>query len=841
MLRNLSRSFGIATAVIVGASLVSAPTAGAEDAYNPYGTPGGKYGSTHPLFTTGPPNVFYHNVGLLELFVSNIGRVGNGQLNLDSVSAGWRGGEYLYIGAMWIGAIAPDNLAYVSTGGYDFELLPSLDPVDTIYPAYEGIANGNRPGFSPAPDDDNDGVMDEEFLNGKDDDGDGLIDEDYAAVSQQMFSCEYWDYSDLSSDLNAEHRPLNVRVQQKSYAWSTTGSNEFIGFDFDIINDGFEVLRQVYLGFFVDSDAGPKDADGYWTDDGVALFSTDTTFVDPSISYECNDRVSQELFNCAEQVLNLDIMYMYDVPDDGNTAEGGDVDGYFGGMFLGHTTDPFGERAPEQVEMHTARFFSGNNPYPAGDPRNDTERYDLLQSGERSTRPSTQPNDYRYTFAAGPFAELLPGEKIQLQVAFVAGQGRDGMITNAINAQRIYNGRWRDIDSNPLTGVDGRETCLRALSAAEPQFWRDECDSLNPSQRTIKVTQCLIENYVDNDCNCCTPLLPSATETGLETLVNWVGTVAPPPPNTNVDIETGIYTHPCDPDRPSVLDAIVGVQVYAPPGDRRVELQWDNVSELTADPIQARILFAGYRIWRVEGWDRPVGSVGPAPNDWQLVADLSYNPLDGDSSASPFYLPKYSDADFDSTLCQDLGDCCLVNTGSVREGEEVRQYRPPGYYSYTDTLGLKNGMVYFYDVTAYSAWTDTSGLYFELESLPSATEAQAVTPRWDAVKDGSLDEVFVVPNPYIANENPAGWDLTPSDSDPTGTKIMFAGLPDEPAKIKILTLAGDLVETLDHDGNSGSVEWKLISRNGQDVVSGVYIYSVETSNDNKLGRFVIVR
>ena len=264
---------------------VVSESASAADPYNPYGTKGGKYGEAHPLFTTSPPNIFYHDVGLLELFVSNIGRVGNGQLGLDSVSAGWRGGEYLYIGAMWIGAIASDNLPYVSTGGYDFELLPSLDPIDTIYRAYEGSPSGNRPGFSTEPDDDLDGVMDEEFLNGKDDDGDGEIDEDFAAISQQMYACEYWDYTDLSSELNPEHRPLNLRVRQTSYAWSTTGSNEFVGFDFNIINDGFESLREVYLGFFVDSDAGPKDADSYWTDDGVALYSVDTTFVDaPSTS-----------------------------------------------------------------------------------------------------------------------------------------------------------------------------------------------------------------------------------------------------------------------------------------------------------------------------------------------------------------------------------------------------------------------------------------------------------------------------------------------------------------------------------------------------------------------------
>lgn len=815
-----------------------------EAEYNPYGTSGGKQG-THSLFTTGPPNVFYHNVGLLEVFVSNIGRIGNGQLGLDSVSAGWRGGEYLYIGAMWIGAIASDNLAYVSTGGYDLELLPSLDPVDTIYPAFEGVTNGNRPGFSPQPDDDGDGQMDEEFLNGRDDDGDGRIDEDYAAVSQQMFTCEYWDYSDAAIQRNPEHRPLNLRVRQSSYSWSTAGSNEFIGFDFDIINDGFEVLRQVYLGFFVDSDAGPKAADGYWTDDAVALYSTDTTFVDQAITFTCSDDDGISLRDCGTQELGLDIMYMFDRPDDGEFATGGDVDGYFGGMFLGHTTDPFGERAPQQVEMHTARWFSGSNPYPEGDPVNDAERYDLLQSGERSRRGSGPPDDYRYTFAAGPFTEVLPGETLQLQVAFVIGQGKDGMIKNAVNAQRIYNGQWRDVDNSAETGQVGLETCLTALSTSEPQFWRDPCDSLAPQQLTIKDVDCLPRNYVDNDCDCCTPLFSNQVESetkGNETLVNWVGTVAPPPPGTNIDLrDVDGVTFTTGESEP-------GLTARAVEGDRAIVLEWDNLSELAADPIQARILFTGYRIWRVEGWARPVGAVGPAPTDWQLVADLSLAPSDSMGAESENYLPRYAKTNFDSTACLNEGRCAMLNTGAdpLQYPDEAQKlYIPVGIYSFRDTSGLKNGMLYFYDVTAYSAWKDDEGLEFELESLPSATEAEGVEPRWDAVdKQGSsLDRVFVYPDPYITGENPDGWDLTPSDSDPTGTKILFAQLPSELATIKIFSLSGDLVQTISHDGRGGDgdAEWNLVSRNGQDIVSGVYLYSVDCAGDTKVGRFTIIR
>lgn len=766
-----------------------------------------------------------HNIGLLDIMITNLGIIGNPGFIPQESAASWRGGEYLYAASMWIGAVASDNLAYVSTGAYDNELRPSLAVVDHIYSSYEGAVKGNRQGFSTQPDDDSDGITDEDPLNGKDDDGDGRIDEDYSAISQQMFSCEYWDYTEEARNRYPEHRPLNVRIHQESYAWSTEGANEFVGFDFKIFNDGFETLRKVYLGFFVDSDVGERGVDGYYTDDGGAFYSTDTTFADASNDFTCTDRASGDLRVCGNQRLKLNICYMYDILDNGETAKGGDVPGFVGGMFLGHTTDAFGIRAPSEVTVNTARFFNGSNPYPQGDPTNDTERYDLMQSGQKPARPTGVPDDYRYLFAAGPFSEMAPGDVLQLQVAFVVGMGKTGMLTNAVNAQVIYNGKWRDVDGDRLgrTGFDGRETCLRALEVGEPLTWKDPCDSLNPSSRTIKETFCLPENYVDNDCECCTPLFPNlaaannASEPGLETLIHWVGTVAPPAPATNID-------------RPD--------SHYVAAGDRSVLVAWDNLSELTADPIRRRILFTGYKVWRVEGWNRPVGSAGPEPTDWQLVANLSLDPEDRLGEDSPYYLPKYQNP---------VDSLYLVPTGSAVPGEEYKWYYPVGRYSFRDTTGLKNGMVYFYDITGYATWIDpNTGGVVGLEGRPSATERDAVYPRWSPTASGGVSGVYVVPNPYIKGRNPAGWDLTPSKVDPTGTKLAFVGLPGEPCTVKIFTLAGDLVRTLDNQGGGGgqldgAVFWDLISRNGQDIVAGVYIYFVECGGKSKVGRFVVVR
>ena len=287
------------------------------------------------------------------------------------------------------------------------------------------------------------------------------------------------------------------------------------------------------------------------------------------------------------------------------------------------------------------------------------------------------------------------------------------------------------------------------------------------------------------------------------------------------------------------------MSVTTPGGDRRVILQWDNLSELSASPIQRKILFTGYRVWRVEGWTRPVGSVGPSPDDWQLIADLSLRPPDSLHLESPYYLRKYRRR-------PPVGPDSLysVETGSQVEGEKIRWYYPVGHYQYVDTLGLKNGMTYFYDVTAYSAWDDATGRHFELAARPSASERDAVVPTWAATESGG--EIIVVPDPYVRGGQPGGWDLTPSDVDPTGTKIAFANLPRADCTVNIYTLAGDLVQTLSNDGRrgSGTVFWNMISRNGQDIVSGVYLYSVECKDcaegvkgcgGRKIGRFTVVR
>ena len=126
----------------------------------------------------------------------------------------------------------------------------------------------------------------------------------------------------------------------------------------------------------------------------------------------------------------------------------------------------------------------------------------------------------------------------------------------------------------------------------------------------------------------------------------------------------------------------------------------------------------------------------------------------------------------------------------------------------------------------------------ELESPLTASFDEHITPQSAATAQNA--RVWVVPNPYRAS---AAWERASIPGDVFTRHVdFFANLPPR-ASIRIYTLAGDLVQVIDHDGTSGSGEagWNLISRNGQDVESGIYLFTVESSVGHQVGKFVVIR
>lgn len=98
--------------------------------------------------------------------------------------------------------------------------------------------------------------------------------------------------------------------------------------------------------------------------------------------------------------------------------------------------------------------------------------------------------------------------------------------------------------------------------------------------------------------------------------------------------------------------------------------------------------------------------------------------------------------------------------------------------------------------------------------------------------DEILDQVTVVPNPYVVSHQ--------GQRSPNDAKIYFTNLPSK-CTIKILTINGDIIRTMEHDELTSpephkySIElWNLLSSNRQRVSSQTLIAQIETPNGAKV-------
>ena len=71
--------------------------------------------------------------------------------------------------------------------------------------------------------------------------------------------------------------------------------------------------------------------------------------------------------------------------------------------------------------------------------------------------------------------------------------------------------------------------------------------------------------------------------------------------------------------------------------------------------------------------------------------------------------------------------------------------------------------------------------------------------------------------------------------------IVFTNLP-ETCTVRIYTLSGDLVRTLEHNNpNSGEEIWDQLSDSRQKTAAGVYLYTVESEVGNAKGTIILIK
>jgi hypothetical protein len=239
------------------------------------------------------------------------------------------------------------------------------------------------------------------------------------------------------------------------------------------------------------------------------------------------------------------------------------------------------------------------------------------------------------------------------------------------------------------------------------------------------------------------------------------------------------------------------------PSDRQVTVRWDNSSENAFDSFSRIQDFEGYRVYR---------SRTGVLNEMELLGE--YDLVDG--------------------FGHDFGFAALNPETIITNGDTTV------WYTYVDR-GLVNGEFYYFAVTAFDSGYALTGLE-SLESSPVINLTRTAASVGPAAHE-PIQEVLVVPNPYRINQDyfEQGWESGQGDTE---RRIDFTNLP-EKCTIRVYTLAGDLVATLEHDYPSRSPvphseSWNMISRNIQAIASGIYIFAVESAQGKYLGKFTIV-
>ncbi|HPI38830.1 MAG TPA: hypothetical protein PK397_12885, partial [Ignavibacteriaceae bacterium] len=71
--------------------------------------------------------------------------------------------------------------------------------------------------------------------------------------------------------------------------------------------------------------------------------------------------------------------------------------------------------------------------------------------------------------------------------------------------------------------------------------------------------------------------------------------------------------------------------------------------------------------------------------------------------------------------------------------------------------------------------------------------------------------------------------------------LQFRNLPPQ-CTIRIYTLVGELIQTIQKDDNGSIASWDLLTNEGQRIAYGVYIFHVDAPGiGEKIGRFAVIK
>lgn len=829
----------------------------------------------YQLSSSNDPIVYYaaHTRGNMQLAVANNGTFGSyGSTIIDPIT-GQQIQSCIYpknsdivsvwVGALWIGAIVGRD-TLVSTGTEDFYELSEFWPNPGDSFQFQTI-DENSPFYS--------------------DD----------ARSEEDIVCTYTDTFTNSNLTGIDqfdgnvHKPLNIKVFQRSMAWSYEYADDFILFDYQIENIGTEVLNNVYMGIYIDGDVWHKANQGPqgWDDDIVGFIHDfdapeghgfkDTVNIaynadnngDPTNGQwdekSCTSVIGTKVVRTPAD--SLDYSFNWWIIDYGDAR----LD--FGPRKLGTTNDPY-------------RDFGARIGTPMGDKnkyyvlKHKEFDYDLLFTALDHTEEGYLPPpekaanyadgyDCRYLLSFGPF-NISPGEKLPITFAWVGGEhlhtNPDAFNSfdpfnpypyyNQLNFSELaVNSRWASwVYDNPGVDTDG--------------------DGYRGKYRVINYDSTLTYDTVSID--------PIIIDT------SYVYNVA----------DTIYYEGDGVPDFKGASPP-PAPEYWVYPEVGKIKIRFNGLrSETAKDQFSGEQDFEGYRVYigrdnlkssysLVSSYDREnynkyVYNYNklPEPGFELLEAPFTIGDLRclyGDSCgdvtfdpglyprSNPYVMPGFPDSifyfdpqDFNAStfgvdtdirkIYPDQPYPSSLDPDSVQT-DELTEDGHLKYFEYEITIdNLLPSILYWVNVTAFDYGSPEVGLRSLESSVVNNAKSSYALYSLDNNNQQNYENIYTYPNPYRLDGNyrKGGFEGRDRRSMPDNRvrALHFVNIPPK-CTIKILSLDGDLIKEIDHDKDpgdplSGHEEWDLVTRNTQEIVSGLYYYVVEWDSGSFIGKFVIL-
>ncbi|MBU0983062.1 MAG: hypothetical protein KKA42_04280 [candidate division Zixibacteria bacterium] len=816
--------------------------------------------------TAATPIIRYtaHSRGNLRLALANNGTFGTeGQTRPDPFTGEPipsleypRGSNIvlLWVGAFWIGAVV-DGDTLVSCGTEDFYQTNELWPDP---PELGG-----------------------DFTYGSIDRNSKFYDEDVTAYSEEDIIINYYDTitnSGLSGydEIDGRgHRPLGVKVTQRSMAWSYDYTDDFILFDYKVENIGRDRLRDVYMGIWVDGDAFhiSRNNPVGWTDDIVGFYRFHPApegcgFIDTvSIAYHGDndgdpipeDSPNEWDYRSARGVVGTRVVR--------TPAEELDLSFNWWIINYGDASRDFGPRRQGTAEDPFFEFEDGRLGTPSGDLAkyyvlsHREFDYDLIETAVDKTLEGWRPPpenaeeiaygyDMRYLLSFGPF-DIEPGQVLPVTFALVGGENVhvyptdfarlfkpddpgpyynsldfDGLATNARWASWVYD--------NPGVDTDG-------------DGYRGEFRICGEGTGDGKADSVTVDtNWHKGD-----------------GVPDFRGAGPPQAPTVRIVPSTGKLT-----------------------------IRWNGFyTENDKDIFTNRKDFEGYRVYA--GLDERASSFTMLSSfDIENFKRFTYSQSGENGIWIQDEIPLtiaqlreyYGDPDFDPLLynranplrwegtysyfeTQDFNQSSLTRADGIRKvypeatnpGTDTSLWTEsdvlydhgeplPRFYEYEYVYdNVLPTVPYYVSVTAFDHGSPRSGLT-ALETKPESNYIRELPQiPSDTVEARNLD-VFVYPNPYRTDAGYAerGFENRDGSQAPDRARLIhFSNLP-RVCTIHIYSIDGDLIRTIPHDypeGGPGSMHdtWDLITRNTQAVVTGMYYWVVESERRVQTGKLVILK